>query len=138
MYGIQKIFAYTVFVVCALSISCVASDDDFFDKSDLAKKTSFEKRLYYGLERTDGLSSAQKEQINKALKEFQAQKEKQNIKNARKFQSDEADTFLFRQMASNVCDSSINARVTLLSAIHKSMNAKQREQFIKKFQGTME
>lgn len=138
MYGIQKFSAYTAVVVCVFSISCFAGDDDFFDKSDLSKKTSFEKRLYYGLERTEGLNNAQKEQINRALKEFQAQKEKQNIKNAKRFQSEDADVALFRQIASNVCDSSINSRVMLLGAIHKNMNSKQREQFIKKFQGTME
>lgn len=139
MYGIRKVLEGTVVVVCIAAISCMAAEDDFFDKSDLSKKTSFEKKLYYGLERTEGLSSLQKDQINKALKEFQNQKEKQIAKNVKKFQSESTDTVFLRQIASNSCDNTgLNARVALLGAIHKAMNTKQREQFIKKFQGTME
>jgi hypothetical protein len=138
MYGIQKFSVRIATVVCVLAVSCFAGDDDFFDKNDLSKKTSFEKRLYYGLERTEGLSAIQKDQINKALKEFQFQKDKQNAKNAKKFQSNEADTVLLRNMASNTFDVNVDARVALLGTIHKTMNVKQREQFIKKFQGTME
>ncbi len=138
MYGIQKVFAFTTIAVFVLGIPCIAGDDEFFDKTDLSKKTSFEKKLYYGLERTDGLTPLQKEQINKALKEFQAQKEKQLGKNVKKFQADDVEPAFLKQIAANSCETSMNARTVLLLAIHKNMSVKQREQFIKKFQGTME
>lgn len=134
-------FIGTKSLVVALSVCIVAGslfgDDDFFEKSE-CKKTTFEKRLYYGLEKTEGLSAAQKESINQALKEFQVKKEKQISKNVKKFQSDDIDKSYMSSMANDNGSIGVAARTSLLVGIHKTLTPKQREQFVKKFQGMMD
>lgn len=130
-------FAVTALVIAVFGGSCLAADDDYLDKSE-TKKSTFEKRLYYGLEKTDGITQAQKDKIVVALKDFQAKKEKINTKNTKRFQSDDIDGATLRQLADGNCESTLGARVALLGVIHGVMNPKQREQFIKRFQGSME
>lgn len=125
-------------VLCVLvSADFAATDSDFFDKND-ARKSSFEKKLYYGLEKTEGLTPQQKESINQALKEFQAQKDKQSAQNVKKFQSDDIRQESIRAIAAESSKSDTNAKASLLSGIHKVLTPKQREQFIKKFQGMID
>lgn len=126
--------AFILFV--AAGISAVGADDDFFEKSEI-KKSSFEKRLYYSLERTDGLTQQQKEAINQALKDFMAKKERQMALNIKKFQSDDIQK-VARSLAGDDSDCGIRARESLILSIHKVLNPKQREQFIKKFQGMID
>lgn len=133
----MKIFGSSVVAAIVFLSSGAFADDDFFEKTD-CKKTSFEKRLYYGLEKTDGLTPSQKEQINQALKKFQSQKEAQMNQNVKKFQSDDITRSNLGAMASDVVDVGVGVKSSLLSQIHKSLTPKQREQFIKKFQGMMD
>jgi hypothetical protein len=125
-----------IFFVVFLA-SGVCGDEDFFEKSD-CKKSSFEKRLYYGLEKTDGISQQQKDAINQVLKEFQSQKEKQMSKNVKKFQSDDISKDAMRAFAEDSNAVGYGVRASLLGGIHKILNQKQREQFIKKFQGMID
>jgi len=133
---LKVVGSFIIFVVVFLA-SGVCGDEDFFEKSD-CKKSSFEKRLYYGLEKTDGISQQQKDAINQALKEFQSQKEKQMSKNVKKFQSDDISRDAIRAFVEDSNTVGYVARASLLGGIHKILNQKQREQFIKKFQGMID
>lgn len=113
------------------------ADNDFFDKND-GRKSGFEKKLYYGLEKTEGITPQQKEFINQALREFQSQKERQISQNVKKFQSDDIKQESIRVLAAEASRADINAKTSLLSGIHKVLTPKQREQFIKKFQGMID
>jgi len=125
-------------IISAVLLSAgVCGEDDFFEKSD-CKKSSFEKRLYYSLEKTDGISQQQKDAINQALKEFQSQKEKQMVKNVKKFQSDDIPKDTIRVLVDDSSGVGYSSRASLLGGIHKILNQKQREQFIKKFQGMID
>lgn len=119
--------------VLLLFFSPLGADDELFDRSE-CKKTGFEKRLYYSLERLDGLSSAQKDAINRALREFQTKRERVFAANVKKFQSDDIKKEQIKAIISEPSDSSAE----LLGAIHKHLSQKQREQFIKKFQGMID
>jgi hypothetical protein len=130
-------FALTALAFAVFGGLCFGADDEYLDKSE-TKKSTFEKRLYYGLEKTDGITQIQKEKILTALKDFQAKKEKINAKNTKRFQSDDIDGATLRQLADGNCESTVGARAALLGTIHGVMNPKQREQFIKRFQGSME
>ncbi|HRF56056.1 MAG TPA: hypothetical protein PLV58_01535 [Campylobacterales bacterium] len=126
------------FVSAILAVSGVCAVDDLRDLKDRdCKKTSFEKRVYYGLEKIEDLTPAQKESINQALKEFQLKKDKQMGVNVKKFQSDDMQKEQFRSLASDNSDIELNGRESLLNSIHKTLTPKQREQFLKKFQGMM-
>lgn len=132
----KAVGSFIIFVVVFLA-NGVCGDEDFFEKSD-CKKSSFEKRLYYGLEKTDGISQQQKDAINQALKEFQSQKEKQLNKNVKKFQSDDISKDAIKALLDEPGGMGYVARASLLGGIHKILNQKQREQFIKKFQGMID
>jgi len=134
LYFPKRVFVFCVSAICIESALC---DDDFFEKSE-CRKSTFEKKLYYGLEKTDGINPSQKEYINQALKEFQSQKEKKAVQNVKKFQSDDIDKSYMRSLASDAVDVGVNAKASLLGSIHKVLTPKQREQFIKKFQGMMD
>ncbi len=126
------------FVSAILVVSGVCAVDDLRDLKDRDyKKTSFEKRVYYGLEKIEDLTPAQKESINQALKEFQLKKDKQMGANVKKFQSDDMQKEQFRSLVSDNSDAELNGRESLLNSIHKTLTPKQREQFLKKFQGMM-
>ncbi len=127
--------ALALYVVFAAGFA--NADNDFFDKND-GRKSGFEKKLYYGLERTDGLTPQQKESINQALREFQLQKERQISQNVKKFQSDDIKQESIRVLAAEASRADIDAKTSLLSGIHKVLTPKQREQFIKKFQGMID
>ncbi len=127
--------ALALYVVFAAGFA--NADGDFFDKND-GRKSGFEKKLYYGLEKTDGLTPQQKESINQALREFQLQKERQISQNVKKFQSDDIKQEHIRALASEASRADIDAKTSLLSGIHKVLTPKQREQFIKKFQGMID
>jgi len=133
---LKVVGSFIVFLAVFLA-NGVCGDEDFFEKSD-CKKSSFEKRLYYGLEKTDGINQQQKDAINQALKEFQSQKEKQLNKNVKKFQSDDISKDAIKVFVEDSNTVGRVARVSLLSGIHKILNQKQREQFIKKFQGMID
>lgn len=125
-------------IFCVLSqLSSLMADESFFDKSE-AKRGGFEKKLYYGLEKTDGLTPTQKEKINQALKEFQTKKEQDVFLNVKKFQRDDIKKEQLRSLASDDSKSEVAARAALLMGIHNTLNQKQREQFIKKFQGMID
>lgn len=126
-----------VVLTTLLLSSGMCAGDDFFDKNDF-KKAGFEKRLYYGLEKTDGITPQQKESINQLLKEFQSQKEKQMNLNVKKFQFDDLPEETVRALVSDTQSAGYRGRASLLSGIHKVLNQKQREQFIKKFQGMID
>lgn len=124
------------FVAIMLAVTGVCRADDLGNLKDRdCKKTSFEKRVYYGLEKIEDLTPIQKESIRQALKEFQSKKDKQMGVNVKKFQSDDIQRDQFRSLASDNSDIELNGRESLLNSIHKTLTAKQREQFLKKFQG---
>lgn len=135
--AMEKLTKSALALYILLAAGFASADDDFFDKNE-GKKSGFEKKLYYGLEKTDGLTPQQKESINQILKQFQAQKERQIAKNVKKFQSDDIkkESMMILVTESNGVD--INAKTSLLSGIHKVLTPKQREQFIKKFQGMID
>jgi len=133
---VKALNGFIVFTTLLLS-SGICADDDFFEKND-CKKVGFEKRLYYGLEKTDGLTPQQKESINQVLKEFQSQKEKQMNQNVKKFQFDDISKDTMRALVVDTESLGYGARASLLNGIHKVLSHKQREQFIKKFQGMID
>jgi hypothetical protein len=116
VYLPKRLFVFCVSAICIESSLC---DDDFFEKSE-RRKSTFEKKLYHGLEKTEGIIPFQKEYINQALKEFQSQKETKAVQNVKKFQSDDIDKSHIRSLASDAKDVGVNAKASLLGSIRKS------------------
>lgn len=120
--------------VCLVGATFAADEVSEFRDKDF-RKSGFEKRLYYALEKTEDLTPFQKESIRRALKEYQQKKDRQALLNAKKFQADELQKEYLKSMALDSAEEDIAGRESLLNSIHKTLTPKQREQFLKKYQG---